>query len=73
MIENHDDHYLAVTPPSLLHDCSSQINKVSEPTTKPKSHLSDQLPTPKHTKSEDNEEGSAADDDEILIVEVQLG
>ena len=68
----NENQYLIVTPPSLAHNSSSQINKVSEPTTKPKSLKSD-LPneTPNHTNVDD--EGSSVDDDEILIVEVQLG
>jgi hypothetical protein len=68
----NEKQYLIVTPPSLAHDSSSLINKVSEPTTKPKSHHQSELhETPNHTNSQDNE--GSGDDDEILIVEVQLG
>ncbi len=37
----NEKQYIIVTPPSLANDSSSLINKVSEPTTKPKSHLSE--------------------------------
>jgi hypothetical protein len=67
----NEKQYFIVTPPSLAHDSSSLNNKVSEPTTKPKSHQSELHGTPNLNNSEDNE--GSADDDEILIVEVQLG